>query len=268
MSITIITSTLNCAHALGTTADSLRKQSCRAIQWIVADGGSTDGTLEVVRNSADVLDDWFSESDQGIYDAWNKACQLIRGEWVLFLGAGDVLAAPDTLERAVLQLAGLSPDILVAYGNVVQKVKGHVLYRYAEVDLSSWQLCRPALPPHQGTFHRAQVLRQPRPFDESYRVVADSKLLLQIVRPETTIYLDMDVAEMEVGGVSSNPAWTLRIMKEFLRLESDLGYRIPLGKRVWYVTRNRVKWILYRVAGVGAVERVVHVKRRIGGPRP
>lgn len=265
--ITIITSTLNCAASLERTAASIRAQTYRNLQWIVADGASTDGTLEVIRRNSDIISHWFSETDKGIYDAWNKACRLIYGEWVLFLGAGDLLADRDTSERAARQLAGLSTDILVAYGNVVQKAKGQVLYRYAEVDLGSWQLCRPALPPHQGAFHRAQVLRQPGPFDESYRIVADSKLLLQIVRPGNVVYLDMDVAEMEAGGVSSDPAWTLKIMKEFLRLESDLGYRIPRGKRLWYVARNRAKWVLFQVAGAGIVERVVQVKRRIRGPR-
>ena len=156
--ITIITSTWNCAVALAATAESIRNQSHRALQWIVADGASTDGTADWVRKNGDVVSHWFSEPDTGIFDAWNKACRFIDGDWVLFLGAGDLLANAETLARFAAELAQTPPEIVVAYGNVVQIVAGEETYRYGQVNLEHWELYRPALPAHQGVFHRADTL--------------------------------------------------------------------------------------------------------------
>jgi hypothetical protein len=111
-------------------------------------------------------------------------------------------------------------------------------------------------------------LRQPTPFDASYKVVADSKLLLQVIRPEVTHYMGIDIAQMEAGGVSSNPAGTLKVMREFLRLESDLGYRIPKAQRLWYVTRSHAKSILYRVAGDRVVNLLARIKHSLVCIRP
>jgi glycosyltransferase involved in cell wall biosynthesis len=260
--ITIITSTLNCADALAETAGSIHSQTHPHVQWIIADGGSTDGTVDAIRKLRSPLVEWFSEPDSGIYDAWNKACQRTRGHWVLFLGAGDTLAAPDTLTRAAAALQSMPEHIVFAYGNVVQSSKGQVLYRYGEVTLGTWQLARPTLPAHQGVFHRADVLGGFAPFDISYKVVADSKLLIRVMRPEVTRYLAMDIADMQAGGVSSHPASALKVMREFLRLEADLGYRIPPLHRLSFMTRNHLKAFLVRVAGSNFVERLVHAKQR------
>jgi glycosyltransferase involved in cell wall biosynthesis len=267
VSFTIITSTLNCRDALIKTIDSIRGQSCRSVQWIIADGGSTDGTVNLIRSNADVVDDWFSGPDQGIYDAWNKACRLIRGEWVLFLGAGDTLAAAGTLAQVQQAVGRLPPSALIAYGNVVQCVAGEIAYRFGEVDLAGWELYRPALPPHQGTFHRATLLHGQRPFDTSYRVVGDGKLLLQVIRPELTHYLGIDVADMEPGGIGSHPASCIKVMKEFLRLEKDIGYRIPFWRRSWFIVRSYVKYFLFRTVGSHAVSNVALLTRRLGGSR-
>jgi glycosyltransferase involved in cell wall biosynthesis len=261
--ITIITSTLNCVDALATTARSIRSQTHPHVQWIIADGGSTDGTVDAIRDLHGLAVDWFSEPDDGIYDAWNKACRRTRGRWVLFLGAGDILAAADTLERAAASLHAMPEHVVFAYGNVVQTSEGRVLYRYGEITLGTWQLARPTLPAHQGVFHRADVLCGVAPFDVSYKVVADSKLLIQRMRTEVTRYLNMDIADMQAGGVSSHPASALKVMKEFLRLEADLGYRIPPLRRMSFQARTHLKAYLVRVAGSSFVERLVHAKQRM-----
>jgi glycosyltransferase involved in cell wall biosynthesis len=267
VSFTIITSTLNCRDALVKTIDSIRRQSCRSVQWIIADGGSTDGTVDLIRRNADVVEDWFSEPDQGIYDAWNKACRLIRGDWVLFLGAGDTLAEAATLALVEQAVGRLPPTTLIAYGDVVQRVAGDIVYCFGEVDLAGWQLYRPALPAHQGTFHRAEILRDGRPFDTSYRIAGDSKLLLQVVRPELVHYLGLDVADMEPGGISSHPASSIKVMKEFLRLESDIGYRIPFWRRSWFIVRSCIKFATFSLAGSRAVSNVALLKKRLAGNR-
>ena len=264
--ITVVTSTLNCADGLAATAASLRSQTWHAAQWVVADGGSTDATLSVIRRNADIIGDWYSEPDKGIYDAWNKACHLIRGEWVLFLGAGDVFTQPSTLASVAAHLAQMAPEIDFLYGNVVQAKGRQVLYRYAEVDLMDWQLCRPAVPAHQGVFHRARLFRSEAPFDATYRIAGDTKLMLQHMRVANTRYVDLDIATMEAGGVSSHPASALKVMREVLRLEAELGYRIPPIPRALYIARTHTKALLARLVGAAAVDSLIRAKQRLIGP--
>jgi glycosyltransferase involved in cell wall biosynthesis len=260
---TIITSTMNCAPALACTAKSIRAQATSFIQWIIVDGGSSDSFLEVVRENDDIIDRWVSEPDDGIYDAWNKACKDIAGEWVIFLGAGDLLFSADTIEAVVAKLTAFPPTVMFAYGNVVQTTRSGERYRWGRVRLDEWDIYRPRLPAHQGIFHRAITLAGPYPFDSSYKIVADSKLLLPVMKEQNTRYIDIDICTMEPGGVSSNPASTLKVMREFLRLEVDVGYRIPRAKRLLFIARSYARFIIYRVAGQRAIDIATRLKNSL-----
>ena len=113
-SITIVTSTFNCAEDLELTAQSVRNQKYENIQWIVADGESTDGTADVINSNLDVVTNWFSEKDRGIYDAWNKASRFIVNDWVIFLGAGDVFDSSTSLAKFwdAIQVIGFNTKIV------------------------------------------------------------------------------------------------------------------------------------------------------------
>lgn len=95
---TVITATFNAARLVGRTAASLQAQTDKAFQWIVVDGGSTDGTIEVFRASSNIIAECISEPDRGIADAWNKGLALATGDHVLMLNAGDTYD-PSFLQR-------------------------------------------------------------------------------------------------------------------------------------------------------------------------
>jgi len=247
--ITIITSTWNCAEDLKLTANSIREQTYKNIQWIVADGGSSDGTVDIIVANQDIVTDWFSESDGGIYDAWNKACKYIAGDWVIFLGAGDVFCSSATLEQVMRKMAHLPCGVVASYGGVLQSEGGHIIYRFAEVDLDEWELYRPRLPCHQGVFQRYFLFNVEKPFDDSYRVVADSKFLLEAAGIGDFFFLDVDVCNMLPGGVSAHPSRALVVMHEFLRLESEIGYKIPIKNKMLYVFISYFKYCLFNLGG-------------------
>ena len=230
--ITIITSTLNCASSLARTAASIRDQAHRELQWIVADGASSDGTIEVIRRNTDIISHWFSEADKGIYDAWNKACRLIDGQWVLFLGGGDTLVAPDSLSRAAARLPGLSGTLLAYAGVVLVDATDRPIQFEREVDLARWHQGRPCLPCHQGVFHHSSLLRKPEPFDTSFRICADAKLMLNAVEMATPVYLGFDVAKMVAGGVSTSTAGWMTMARENRRICTELGLRSPMFHRL------------------------------------
>lgn len=101
--ISVVIATYNCAETLQDCLDSIYAQTYPDIDIVVIDGGSKDATVQVIRSNEEYLGYWISEPDRGIYDAWNKAIIQAKGEWVYFLGADDVLHAPDFLP-ASLQL--------------------------------------------------------------------------------------------------------------------------------------------------------------------
>lgn len=95
----IITVTYNALTTLPATAASVAEQTCDLYEWIVVDGASTDGTVDMIRNMLSDRMRWISERDNGIYDAMNKGISMAQGEYLIFLNAGDRFASPDTLQQ-------------------------------------------------------------------------------------------------------------------------------------------------------------------------
>ena len=112
MKISVITACRNSAAAIEATVQSVLAQDCPHLEYVVVDGASTDGTLEILRKYATRISSLVSEPDRGVYDAMNKGIRLAKGDYLLFMNAGDVFAAPDVLGKAA---AAADADVL--YGD-------------------------------------------------------------------------------------------------------------------------------------------------------
>lgn len=175
--LTIITSTLNCAAGLIKTANSIREQCYQNIQWIVADGLSTDGTIDVIRNNADIVNYWFSAPDSGIYDAWNKACVYIDGVWVIFLGAGDIFESKDTLLDCCNKLLTVPLGYNFAFGGI--KIQGKDKCKniiYSGEFHPVWMDLNYSTPPHSSVFTRSALLKH-NSFDQRFSIIGDRKFM-------------------------------------------------------------------------------------------
>jgi len=228
--VTIITSTLNCPMQLESTAQSIRSQVYANIQWIIADGGSTSSTLDVICANGDIVDQFFTEPDSGIYEAWNRACMLIKGDWVYFLGAGDVFASPNVLLNLFAELATihLHPTCKLFYGNVRLVAEGGKVRNISkEIDLDRWSFGRPALPAHQGVFHHASLFSRTSVFDQSLRVAGDSKFLLEALKSSSIIYINHDVCLMDDAGTSNSWRHSFVIQAEIDCVCKSLDIRVP-----------------------------------------
>lgn len=230
---TIITSTYNCAEALTKTAVSIREQSYTNIQWIVADGASIDGTVEVIKKNQDIVSKWFSEPDRGIYDAWNKACRLIDGDWILFLGAGDLIASTDVLENIANHSLTLDDSAVVIYGNVLlMKPDGTPRYISRKPTLNYFEFGRPALPHHQGVFQNRRLFSGYESFDPSYKIAGDSKFLLAATKIGTFSHADFFVGMMADDGASNNYKNILVARREIQRICFELGIAVPILDKI------------------------------------
>ena len=123
----IITVVLNAKDDLAHTIDSLRKQNHNNFEYIVIDGGSTDGTIDVIKNNLDIIDKWKSEKDFGIYDAMNKGLDLCEGSYIGMLNAGDKYM-PDGLKLIYNYMKNSNLDFI--FGSVMKKVLKHGYKKY------------------------------------------------------------------------------------------------------------------------------------------
>lgn len=197
------------------------------VELLVADGGSADGSAEIVRAAAARLAWWCSEPDGGVYAAWNKAVAHATGDWILFLGADDWVHDRVAWTRASDRLATVPRGIRVAYGNVrLVATSGRELAIIGEPWDRAGPLFRRQMSlPHQGVFQRRELFTDRGSFDESYRIAGDYEFLLRELpaRPAAYLGADVVVATMTVGGLSLHGGNTLRHLREIRRAQERHG---------------------------------------------
>jgi putative colanic acid biosynthesis glycosyltransferase len=171
--ISIITVVRNAAVELEKTIISVLGQNWPHIEYIVIDGGSVDGTLDVIRAHADHVAFWASEPDQGIYDAMNKGLKYATGEWVIFLNAGDTFTN-DLVLQQVFTLE--NPDTDVIYGDSIADYGQFGVYRTAGSlgDLWKGMFCS-----HQSMFFRRRLYDN-RAYRNDLEIVADHEFIFRL----------------------------------------------------------------------------------------
>ena len=209
--LSVITVCRNAAATIGGTAESVNAQTCRDFEWIVVDGASTDGTLQVLAPYNACIAKLVSEPDQGIYDAMNKGLALARGRWVFFLNADDRFCAHDVIERL---RPSLVTESRLVYGNVVlcDSARGFQKRSGRRFQKSDAIRCR--FPHHQAAFIERTWLQAQGGFDLRFGLSADVHVLGKALRDAAASrWVDIDVAEFNVGGASSGLAYSLKDLR-------------------------------------------------------
>ena len=254
--VSIITSTLNAARELPRTIASLASQRGASFEWIVVDGASSDGTVALLERHADQIARWTSEPDAGIYDAWNKACPHARGEWLLFIGAGDEFVAPDALGSFSRHLAAAHPAHDLVYGRM-RRFSAHGRRDLDEVGApwseleGRWQFGRPALPPHPASFQHRSLFVEKRagqpPFDPRFRIAGDSHFLLSRALAKPPLFVPQPLLRTPMGGLSMRLRSAAPLAREIALINRELGLRPPLGYRLAWGALLRAKLALARL---------------------
>ena len=204
--ISIITAVYNNRETISDALESALGQSGVDIELVVIDGGSTEGTLEVLRSYADRLHVLVSEPDQGIYDALNKGIRRASGEVVGFLHSDDLFADSDVLSRIAAAFA--DPGVGAVYGDLlyVRKDNPDQVVRYwRSGEFSGRRLGWGWMPPHPTLYVRRHVYDQHGLFDTSFRIAADYESVLRILGRggAKPAYLPHVLVRMRLGGVSN-----------------------------------------------------------------
>ena len=206
--VSIITICLNAARTIERTIASVREQDHPAIEYLVIDGGSTDGTLEILNRHRDRVDRLVSEPDRGISDAFNKGIRLSTGRYVQFLNADDALGRGQI--AAGVGLLGAHPDAGYAHGDVVKvdprtgatsMMKGDP--RYAR---TIWYVMKGLN--HPTVLARRDLFDRYGLFDERWKIAMDYEWLLRLHRAGVRgVYSPSIAATMFSGGTSDARAY-------------------------------------------------------------
>ena len=197
--ISVVMVVFNAVATMRTTIQSLADQTYRHVDFVVIDGGSTDGTLEVLHQYRDRIDYQSSEKDNGIYDAMNKGVAAARGDWIVFLNSGDTFAGPEVLHKIFGR--ELPSQIDVIYGNTVLKSSREIMRLPANIDKKFFYfetLC------HQSIFARRELFERIGKFGAHYRIIGDREWLFRLAEAGGRFaHVDVDVCVWDPEGFSS-----------------------------------------------------------------
>ena len=200
--VSIITSVLNDALNLKKAIKSVREQDYSNIEFLIIDGGSTDGTLEIIHENSDILNYWISESDTGIYCAWNKGIQQASGEYFCFLGADDELKI-GAISKMIDNCYSKSDFIDYISGKTDLFISG-IFYKTTGEPFE-WNKFRKYLcTGHNAALHHKSLYERFGMYNENFRSAGDYEFLLRAGRSLKTCYVDFVTSRMNLGGVSNS----------------------------------------------------------------
>jgi len=204
--VSIITICLNAAATIKDTIESVLAQDHPDIEYLVIDGASSDGTLEIVRSYGSRVTRIVSERDRGMYDSMNKGLRLATGDVVGFLHADDMLAGPSIISQVVRVFGGSAAECVYGDIDIVHPDDAtRVVRRWRSGPHWPGRLPRGWYPPHPTLYIRKGVLDEVGPFDERYRIAADMDHMLRLfeVRRARSHHLPVVMVRMRAGGASN-----------------------------------------------------------------
>ena len=244
--VSIITIVRNDVANIEKTILSVLNQTYNNVEYIVIDGGSTDGTLDIIKKYEKYIDVWVSESDEGIFYAFNKGIDLVTGKWVQFLNCRDFIYNNTVLTEI---FADKKIDVDGMYGNVVCYVNGRraLIEAHEDIYTKAWQGMRLI---HETLFTKAEI-RKKFKFDTRYRVSGDGDFVLKCIANGYK-FSKINVVVFETGAQGFSAAHWLVARKEnwlitrkyYQGLKTDLFHLYGL---VYFVVFRFFKQILSAV---------------------
>ncbi len=242
--ISIITINYNDKEGLKKTIESVISQTDQSYEFIVIDGGSTDGGKELIEQYAGKIDYWISEKDSGVYNAMNKGIRAANGEFVLFLNSGDLLFENDVLQKVS---PNLTSDYKIYYGDVIVK-KPHSEKRKRYPDVLSFSYFYTNALCHQACFIKKSLFSEFFMYNENYKIYSDGEFFIYAICKMNVPYkhLNMVISIYDFTGISSDPKYVAIHEKERM---ATIDKYFPLFandyKQVSLLNSKRVQQIFY-----------------------
>jgi glycosyltransferase involved in cell wall biosynthesis len=255
--VSIITVSLNAVSRIETMLESVHSQTYPHIEHVVIDGGSTDGTLEVINKYRARINYFVSEPDRGVYNAMNKGIKAATGDIFFFLNADDRFCGSKVVEE-VAAIFDQQPDVDIVYGNLIWEMPGKMLKgKQPPTVTREFLAARTIL--HQTIFARRGVFETTGEFTEHYKVVSDYEWMLKVFLRDKRkhIYYDRDIAVMGTGGRSWTTNWEkerIEVMRKYFSLPEIFKYRIWPKKKIALensirIKKNSIRQAMHRLEG-------------------
>lgn len=247
--VSVITVVLNGVGSIEQAIESVRRQTYPNVEYIVIDGGSTDGTLELLRKYDHAIDYWCSEPDQGIYDAWNKGLLISRGSWIGFLGADDSYRE-NAIQQYVRKIQESSNTPLEYVSSKAEFIVPELGVKRVIGTAWNWKTFRKYMNAvHVGSLHHRSLFEKYGNFDKTYKICGDYELLLRAGDRLKADYVDATTVTIRGGGVSNR---SFKVFEESRRAKVQAGGRTPgvalmekyvaigkfLARNAWYRGRS------------------------------
>lgn len=220
--VSIVVATFNAAAHLERCLDSIFSQHFTDWELLVFDGGSQDGTIDIIRRYASRIAYWQSQPDGGIYDAWNQALARAQGEYICFLGADDAWSDVGTLSCLFTAIGDSEYDLVTSQGFIFEPGGGKGF-----VFGSPWsyiRMQRRMVVCHPGLLHRRVLFDIHGPFDSRFRITGDYDFLLRLPADLRTLHVDTPSVLIEAGGISRTQIFRrLREQREAMRRCPRIG---------------------------------------------
>ncbi len=216
MKISIITCSYNAVNTIEETIRSVLLQKDADIEYIVIDGLSCDGTVDIVKKYSDKIYKFISEKDSGIYNAMNKGIKLAGGDIVGFLNADDVYFNEKIINEVIKVFENENVDSV--YGDLIyvsednNKIKRH--WKSGNFNINNFK--KGWMPPHPSFFVKKDIYEKYGGFNENYKISADYELMLRLLYKNkiSTFYLPKILVKMKTGGISNKISQTFKRLKE------------------------------------------------------
>lgn len=232
LKITVIIATYNAHLNLQKALDSLKLQTSKDFELIVVDGASTDNTLDIIKSNSDIITQYISAPDEGIYDAWNKGIKVAQGEYIMFLGADDILL-PGALDAYIrfIEKNGHNFDIISSKLDYVNERGKHLKFVGEPWNWNKFKMNRMSFA-HTGMLHNVRLFIKNGPFDITYKICGDLEFLLRTQGNIITGFMDAVTIKMQQGGIS----YSVKAIIE--------AYQIRKNKQILSTTENYLR-LLY-----------------------
>lgn len=254
-SLSIITVNLNNAEGLQRTISSVLEQDLAGVEFVIIDGGSTDGSREIIDSHTDFIHYWVSEKDSGVYHAMNKGIKKSSGEYLLFLNSGDLLYSPDTLSSVFSQFR--QADFLCGRSAIVRD--GSVVHVTNPPEKHTFATYYRATISHQATFIKKSVFDLYGYYREDFRYNSDYEFWIRtiILQNCSTEKISTIVCYYDLNGISSTENQTEAYLSEIEQiLNTPLLQKFVPDYESWYQQRSDMKplyWVKskkYMYAGI------------------
>lgn len=234
MKFSVVTVCYNAVDCIEQTMLSVLNQTYSDIEYIIIDGGSTDGTVDIIKKYADRLAYWISEPDKGIYDAMNKGIAVATGDYINFMNAGDRFYSKHTINEVVVQYNGCAQSVIYGSCYVHDGNKAYLCRPKPISNLKNYGvIC------HQSAF--IYNARDSIQYDTTYRLAADYDLFCRLFAAQWNFfYIDIPVCFYNQGGVSDG---NQQVIQETYLIASKYGtpsftnyvYRLITNKIKYYI---------------------------------